>query len=297
MKAKTFLFGLLILPFAAASCVNENTDDCDTYVGGRVVVGVQDKNYDNVDLFTRAALVDPLDENLPLSSYVTSLYTWDNTGTQYKSFQESMSRTATTHTLNPAIFVDGVNNVAVIGNETTAAANYSSSNQSIALHPGGVEYNDVYVGAKQITFPTDDDHSIMLQRTKGMLIVDFNPDNVPTDLKSIAVSIDNVYASVTPALVYSGTTTVSKSVDMTTTGFVPVRMVVAPTVTGGQSTLTITITSTDNSTSVIEDISTTIERNHITALLQEWDAVTGGWAIKQLLGDGTWSTIKTLDLI
>jgi hypothetical protein len=271
----------LILTCLAAlnwSCVSEATSGCILHVA------VADKNYDNA-----AAAGDPVfGENLPMTAYVASL--------AVNSRAESLSPTATVHTLDTGGFANGTRELAM----TAAGVARATSGAEGAAGAAGTA--DPYFGYDATTFPLAANRTVWLYRANGKLVV--APENTSADVVALTVEVDGVYAASKPGatgvpdaavpIIYSGSTTVTKRFDIASGGGVGrFDTLLAPSVEA-TSPLRMTFTSTGGATETVA-ANVAIARNHITVVRPAYNPPTRKWTISVMV-DGRWIELDNLSI-
>lgn len=281
------------------SCVRDDLAVCPPGAA-RVVVAVRDKNYDNA-----AEAGTPLiDENLPMTSYVSSLvirnYLQDSGA--YRVYDETLASNERVHPLAAWRLARNVNQIVAMANHSAGARQYLAGQTAVALHPEGAEGEDIYLGNRQINYPNAQEDTIWLYRTKGLLIIE--PVNTPSDLRSLAITVGNLYAAADATtdaaepIVYSGTASVAKSFDGTVAAAAAgtrYSAMLAPSVGAAASTLEMVFTF-GNGTVETVSLEVVIRRNHITLIRPQYDVLTQTWLIEVMV-DGNWVKIENLNII
>ena len=283
MKPTKLVIGLALCVSFASSCINEDYADCEP--AGRVVIAVRDKNYDNA---VQVGVL-PVDENLPIASYLRSLIVWNRPmeTRDYRISEQTLPVVERVHVLEQSYFRWGTDRITAIGNEVQRTRRATTT---IELHPGASEDTDIYIGSADITAPVAAERIIWMMRTKGKLMVDMV--NMPAGVWITGASVGDVYASVeadtpipdTPR--YQGSVNVAKAFGTNTANF---EIVLAPSVS---ATSPLRITLSDGS---VLDIDITITRNHITRVRPEYHSPTATWNILVMV-DNKWQKIENMNI-
>ena len=288
LKRYYFVANLFFLALAV-SCVKEDYGECGP--GGEAwkhIVSVIDKNYSNAAEFGDPVVV--VDESLPFYSWVNTLTLWRNNpaASDYQVYAAQPNQTAPVHEFSVDEWPAGNHRVTAIGNETVLSQTYNQSSTTIALHPEGREYNDIYMGAAGVAVSPTADVDIGLRRTKGMLVVFL--ENIPASTQTIYISVDNVCAAVDGDMNYSGTTSVTKGFQVSGTDMT-MTVKLAPTMGAGTSTVGLTLVDADGVSHSRDLTTVTMKRNEVSGI-----RFAEGHELF-VFSDGEWSRVTPLYLV
>ncbi len=285
----------LLLLALTVSCVGEDYGDCEPFVPPpdpwKHIVSVVDKNYSNGARFGDPIVV--VDEALPFSTWVSSLTLWRHNAalSDYRVDNATVAPTDQVHPLSVESWPAGVNRVTAIGNEAVLSQTFSQTSATLALHPEGREYNDIYIGMADVPMPPTADVDVKLRRTKGLLVVFV--ENIPETADSLYVSVNNLYAAVDGAMNYSGAGSVTKGfkaggANMTLT------TQLAPTVDAGNSTVALTVTDADGSRDKRDITTVTMKRNEVSGIRTRITPTENEDSVVWVYVDGEWNRVTPL---
>lgn len=286
MKSRNILFFLLTLVISFTSCIKDDLEDCS------LIIVVQDKNYNNI---AEIDGLSPLAENLAMHNYVSTLSAWWlKMGANVNETRElNMSSDEKEYTVPSGFFADGSYDFVVSGNYLFTPQNAGNDFKYIDLHPQGQEGDDIYIGRDHFGIPLHKEETVVLNRTKGKLLLQFV--DFPVSIASVRARVSGVYSNVDKDLNYIGSTTVTKS-------FIPTQpdtgdyfgMLLAPTNASGKTFLSLSLLGANGNTIyAINDIPIVISRNHLTLVRQRYLPGTNEWEIS-LFVDGEWEAIHSL---
>lgn len=268
-----------VLLFSVTSCIMDDIEECPPEY--TIKVSIKDKNYANIAEVTQ---LQPLDENLPLSGYISNLYYSLLDLSTGKIYMESQLLTLTgtdkAYTINFNNVPDGNYKLAVWGNldPGIVAGN---------LHNNENESTDLYLGSTNLTFSSGHhEGSIELERSKGKLLVLCS--NFPSDIVEIEQKISNIYSMVDANKNYSGSTSVNKVFNSDTM----LETFLAPTIDQMKSTLKLKFKKENSPVDdlIVPGIDLIINRGEITVVSVNYNDLIGEWEISALI-DGQWTLI------
>ncbi|MDD6210573.1 MAG: hypothetical protein PUB21_08220 [Bacteroidales bacterium] len=275
-----FVFAVLLA--IASSCIKSDLPECPPQFTVQVLV--KDRNYFNIDDFPQLTKAD---DNLPFGYFIKTLYyTLRNRATnkviRYSALIQTDKDESDIYTLTFNDIPEGEYELIVWGNLETIT-NIGS------LHPDNKEYADIYAASATLNFTRGYKKAeVLMQRVKGKLLLLYK--NFPAEYTSIKQSIDNITQSVDTRFKYDGVTRVEKDIPVQNSD--EIRL--APTTEGSLSKLQIVFNS-GVSTLALPDINITVNRNEITAVSVDYNAIEGIWEIQAYI-NGEWTTIHRLDI-
>lgn len=287
--SSTNTFICLLFVALSWSCVKDDRSGCPV-----ITVAAIDKNYDNAAEVGFALL----DENLPILSHINSLVLRNYVAAtgSYRVYDEILPPGEPVHTIASSRFSSGLNRLTAIGGSGVEAKQYTEQN-TVTLHPGGLEGEDIHIGYGEIEYPPAANRTIELYRAKGMLMVE--PVNMPADTRTMDVSISGLYATADGGTdgmpLYAGAVAVSKSFDVTAEGSGGrFSTILSPSTAGNTSPLGIVFNFADGTRDNMS-LDVAILRNHITLVRPEYNPATRTWNITVMV-DGKWVAIENLTI-
>lgn len=276
---------VMIILFSVSSCIKDEPSECPPEYTIRV--SIKDKNFFNIAQVTQ---LQPLDENLPLSNYISNLYysLRDlSTGNIYMESQFiPLSGTDKYYTIAFKNIPHGKYVLDVWGN--------LDSNGNVGfLHANNNESTDLYLGSTELNFTSDfQEGNVELERVKGKLLVLCT--NFPSTITSIMQQINNLYETVGSQKVYSGNTFVTKTSPSAT----QIETSLSPSIDQMNSILKLTFTSSANAVVKdiangnlqVPDINLSIKRNEISVVSVNYNDLIGEWEVSALI-DNQWTLI------
>lgn len=267
---RNLLFLLLLVP-ALASCIRDEVADCPPLILNLVI---KDKNYFNVDEVAAKGLITKKDENLPFREYVSTLYyTICNEAGDTVAARKLLAVTghAKTEVISlPADLPYGKYRVTVWGNlksEAPLAQDGSSAN----LEHADAEGRDIYLANAEVNYAFGtENHTVELQRTKGLLII--QAENLPDDINLSEKTITNVYSLVAAGLKYDRLTNLTSRTPWTDKHCITTYTLTGPSKGLKQSTLQMAFLADSPTPEAApeplrpDDIQITMERNFITVV-------------------------------
>lgn len=257
-------------------------------------MSVTDKNYSNGAGFGDPVVV--VDETRPFSSCVNSLTLWcHNTAlSDYRVYPATLDPAAEVYDLSVESWPAGTHRVTAIGNETRFSQTFGPSSATIPLHPGGREYNDIYIGAADVPLPPVADVDIGMRRAKGVLVVFL--ENILESADSLYITVGNLYAAVDGAMNYSGSTAVTKGFQVTGTNMT-LTLILAPTAGAGDSPVGLTLVDANGERDSREITSITMNRNEVSGIREQIDPTFEDGYVVHVYANGDWNRVAPLDII
>lgn len=282
---KNFTALILLFPAFLVGCVRSNVPaQCPEDFS--VSLFVQDKNY--------TADATPVDENLLFADYISGVYyVMHNTETG----EDISSGGYIPVTGSQQQYPISLSNVPAGQYLLTAWGNLSGMgaivNGSASLHPSGEESTDIYLGYKLLDLRPGHEqaYTVGMQRTKGLLeieCVDF-----PASISRVDVSFEPVYATALNSGSYSGSVISGKSFLFGGSNPSLLKILLAPTLTGTTSNLTVSLYETGNSSPIFifPTNGLTIVRNEITMVRLNYNVPDGSLELWVMI-DGQWVKIN-----
>lgn len=288
-----------LIAFAAmmvlSSCIRDEIEDCPPL---RVNIAVKDKNYFNVD---KVELEERLPDNLPLKSYVPTLY-WvlrdavtgeivDESPLIHVSGEEQIYKPEICPCVQHGKYVltvwGGIDNTDPLDDDPT----------SMRFHRENLERNDVYMTNDTLLYDAwHNDYTVELERTKGKLIIE--KVNLPAEIARSEKKISGLYAEVSNEFKYSGETHVLKQTEIEPETRIVTKTVLTPSLKKDGSILSMNLNDggTAKTASLIpDDVRITMRRNELTVLRYEWDNRKQDFNIYILIND-SWDLLNNLTI-
>lgn len=275
----------------SASCIRDEIEDCPPL---RVRIAVKDKNYFNVD---KVDLEDRLAENLPLRSYVPTIYWVLRDADTGKIVDESRLITVTgeEETYSPEIcpcvphgrFVltvwGGLSDLSPLGGDPA----------TIDFHPGNVEGDDIYLTSDTLQYDAwHNDYTVELERTKGKLIVE--KLNLPEGVDGSQKQITGLYSRVDNRFGYSGETQVVHQHVFNSMPQIVTKTLLSPSLGEEASELRFDFKGPET-VAPPRPVKITMKRNQLTVLRYVWNTENENFDIYILINNN-WELITKLEI-
>ncbi len=290
---------MLLVPWLCVSCFSENLDGCPN---GRVLIAVQDTEYENADAVSKALGVSRSEDGQPIGNTLNSMIVihHDRETDDYVSWDAAVSATDPYHYLrNECFTADGRNAVMVIGNATQSAGDYPAlaadgriSDIDVSLHSDNGERRDIFIGRGLVSIPVMRDTVVWMQRATGKLLVQVQ--NMPATITRATLHIENLATDVNWNLTYSGNMPLARhEFDMNVDATV-MEVNLPPNFEGESSPVTVHL-SDGNDITTLSAVPVVMERNKITLLRLTYAAEGDRWDF-HILVDGAWERVEPLEL-
>lgn len=289
MKKNIFNIALLLSVLSlAASCIRDDMEECPTM---HLTIEVKDKNYFNVDY---TDLENRRNEDLPFREYVSTLhYSITNLGTGEKVFHSDLITVEGDDKVYnidlPKSLPFGTYSIQVWGGLETLDP-LEDDHTTIAFHPNNTQGSDIYLTCDTIVYsPTSYDDTILLERTKGKLIVQL--ENLPDGYEYSRKNVTGLYSSVNQDFSYTGETYVQENTHWNGNNTVT-KTFLAPTTEDTDSYQNKVIHDgslpdgmAENNTLNPCSVSLTVNRNELTVVRYVWDDELDDFVIYVLVND------------
>lgn len=294
-----------ILPVLAAflilttSCIRDALEPCPPLT---VKIGIEDKNYFNIDEIERATGLDHrLPEDQPFRYYIQklyySLYSVDRKEivmTKHLHEVEGDAQLATAYLPEDLPF--GTYVLVVWGNIDSEDGIVNAGGE-YDLHRDRVEGYDVYMTCDTLVFDEwNYDYTVMLQRVKGKLLIE--GVGIPSEINWSRKAVTGVSGNVDYAMNYTDEeTVVTESAWSPEDEHIVTDTYLAPTVTE-KSMLYVRFfddEAMETPVSAPRDVDIMMNRNEITVLRYVYDAGSGTFDIYTLVND-SWQVIHDMVL-
>lgn len=295
---KTLLCTLLTAVLLA-SCIREDLQPCPPL---SVKIGIEDKNYANIDEVERATGLDHrLPEDQPFRYYIQklyySLYSLDSrevVTTRHLHEVEGENPQATAYLPHDLPFG---NYVLVVWGNIDSEEGITDNGGAYDLHQDRVEGYDVYMTCDTLRYDEwHAEHTVRLKRVKGKLLIEGT--GLPADVNWSRKAVTGVSGNVDFSLNYT-----DSEVVVTETAWeagqsnVVTHTYVAPT-TQEKSTVYVRFfdnEAMDTPVATPNNVDITMNRNEITVLRYVYDEATGGFTIYTLVNDA-WQVLHDMGL-
>lgn len=282
------------------SCIRDEIAPCPPL---KVMIGIEDKNYANIDFVERETGLDHrIDENMSFRSYIQKLFyalydldTGEVVTVRHLHDVQGDAELATAYL--PENLPFGRYGLMVWGNIDSEEGILSDGRyDTYNLHTGNVEGYDVYMTADEMLYDElHYDYVVKLKRVKGKLLI--QAVNFPTEIGWSRKVVSGVTGNVDYGLHYSESETVvtytewaSRSSEFVSSTFL------APSATSAGSTIDADLyDSPEMEVPAIQlkTVRAEISRNEITVLRYVYNPETGDVSIYILLDDG-WDAVHNL---
>ncbi len=277
---------LLVLTICFCSCIKEDVPPCpDQY---RVQVYVKDKNYVNQQA---------VDNNSPFRQYVNTIYYILHnleTGTTTYSSLIHVTGNEKEYTIQFPNISSGRYILAILGNLPNSSA---IVNDEINLNSPSTEASfDLYLVSDTISFTSEkQSNSVGLERTKGKLQITCK--NFPDSISNVDIKVTNLYQYLRSDYTYSRTTDVMKSFPLTGAEDLVLETILAPTVAGSTSELTLSIFANNNNLPLFTPatINMNIKRNEVINIEINYNNLSMMWEIWIQI-NSQWERVYQMDI-
>lgn len=284
------------------SCVRDEIPPCPPL---KVMIGIKDKNYSNVDEVQRmTGLEYRVDENLPFRDYIQKLF--------YVMYNAETGEEVLVHHLHdvqgdaplamgydiPGNLPFGKYVILVWGNILDEEPILRDKNyKTYDLHMDGSEGYDTYMTCDTLLYDaTHHDYTVWLERVKGKLIIQV--ENLPVSASHSHKNIDGLYDMVDYQFRYSDQNGMEKQTDWNEKPEIVSKTVLAPSVREKGSTVRLEFfEGPDNVTPVLkpEAVNVTMRRNELTVQKYVYNPSNDSFSI-YLLVDGAWSDYHDMEI-
>lgn len=297
------LLSLLIPTMMFTSCIRDEMEECPPL---SVKIGIEDKNYSNIDEVERATGLDTrLPEDEPFRYYIQKLfyvlYDLDRKEvvmTKHLHEVEGNAEFATAYL--PADLPFGTYILLIWGNIDSEEGIMADGKLSTYdLHRDHVEGYDVYMTCDTLKYDEwNNDYTVRLERVKGKLIIEAM--NIPEHVNWSRKAVSNVSGNVDYRFDYQHEVSeyVVTEADWSSqpASRVVTNTVLSPTLPNAESTVYVRFfddASRENPVMVPENVDIRLNRNMITVLRYVYDAGTGDFTVYTLLND-VWQIVHEL---
>lgn len=280
-------------------CIREDIPECPPL---SVMIGIKDKNYDNIDEVERNTGLDhKVDETLPFRSYIQKLYySLTNVETNEVVFTQHLHDVQGDNPLATAYLPKdlpfGTYALTVWGNIDNEAPIHDNG-RYYTMHTNQVEGYDVYMTNDTLVYDYDRaNYTVELKRVKGKLLV--QGVNLPPEISWSKKEITNLSLYAGRFGLYGGS---GEVVNVTSWGEEPevvTNTVLAPTASGEQSTVHFDLYDDEAMTTPrmsTGNIGIDIERNRIELVRINYDGETDRLNV-YLLVNAQWEQVHELDI-
>ena len=292
---------LLVLLAALGACVREDLQPCPPL---QIMLGVEDKNYDNIDEVAAAGLDARRDDDEPFSSFIHTLY---YVVEDYET-REVIAEKRISNVEGDALQVacEGLDAelpfgkyiVTAWGNlpEEATIGNAGGVRSSV-LHPESVEGADVYMVCDTLDYDyRHGTHYVDLERVKGKLLIEVV--NLPVDVNWSDKTIANVAGLVNSRWEYEGIGTVCTMHEWNGEPRILTDTYLAPSSDGEASVLDVNFYDDASRIHPVCEpapVNLPLSRNHITVVRYDYNTETGVCEVFMLV-DSRWESIHGLEM-
>ena len=292
---------LLVLLVALGACVREDLQPCPPL---QIMLGVEDKNYDNIDEVSAAGLEARRDDDEPFSSFIHTLYyvvedyeTREVVAEKRISSVEGDALQVACEGLD-AELPFGKYIVTAWGNVPEGATVGNADGvRSLVLHPGSVEGTDVYMVCDTLDYDyRHGTHYVDLERVKGKLLIEVV--NLPADVNWSDTTIANVAGLVNSRWEYEGVETVCTMHEWSGESRILTGTYLAPSSDGEASVLDVNFYDDASRIHPVcepASVNLPLSRNHITVVRYDYNTETGVCEVFMLV-DSRWESIHGLEM-
>lgn len=302
---KVYRLYRVLLPLVAlllGSCIRDKVPPCPPL---KVMIGVKDKNYFNIESVERLTGLDKVvDENLPFGSYVEKLFyvlydveTGEVVVERHLHDVEGNAGLATAYIPEDLPFGKYV--MVVWGNINSETAILDDGKfTTYNLHMGGVEGYDVYMTSDTLVYDyAHADYTVELERVKGKLLIE--AVGFPAEVGYSEKIIHGVSDYVNHEFEYSSDATIlTTQYEWPAHTNVVTDTYLAPAVKENGVNVGVELFSdpSGGGTNIkLEDVKIDMNRNEITVLRYDYDDISGSVEISILLDDG-WDVVNNMDV-
>lgn len=292
---------LLVLLAALGACVREDLQPCPPL---QIMLGVEDKNYDNIDEVAAAGLDARRGDDEPFSSFIQTLYyvvedyeTREVVAEKRISSVEGDAVQVACEGLD-AELPFGKYIVTAWGNlpEEATIGNAGGVRSSV-LHPESVEGADVYMVCDTLDYDyRHGTHYVDLERVKGKLLIEVV--NLPDDVNWSDKTIANVAGLVNSRWEYEGIGTVCTTHEWNGEPRILTDTYLAPSSDGEASVLDVNFYDDASRIHPVCEpapVNLPLLRNHITVVRYDYNTETGACEVFMLV-DSRWESIHGLEM-
>ena len=292
---------LLVLLAALGACVREDLQPCPPL---QIMLGVEDKNYDNIDEVAAAGLDARRDDDEPFSSFIHTLY---YVVEDYET-REIVAEKCISNVEGDALQVacEGLDAelpfgkyiVTAWGNvPEEATIGNAGGVRSLVLHPRSVEGADVYMVCDTLDYDyRHGTHYVDLERVKGKLLIEVV--NLPVDVNWSDKTIANVAGLVNSRWEYEGIGTVCTTHEWNGEPRILTDTYLAPSSDGEASVLDVNFYDDASRIHPVCEpapVNLPLSRNHITVVRYDYNTETGACEVFMLV-DSRWESIHGLEM-
>ena len=292
----------IIAALALGSCIRDDMDQCPPL---RVSIGVEDKNYSNVDqmhLDKDLGIDERVDENQPFAYYVPTLY-WrlsriDGNGTSHMVKEhgvEAVEGDAKTVDVDFGNSLDFGRYVFTVWGGMAGLDEFNADRTEVQFHPQNAQGYDVYLASDTIDYDaTHASFESMLRRTKGKLII--YAEDLPRRIEYSGKTVDGLFGRVDTRFVYSDNTSVTTSQNRRGADGILTETFLTPSTADYSSLLDIGFyddNRLDHPDIVPPGIHITMSRNELTVLKYVFNQKDNVFRIYQRVND-TWEEVHSM---
>ena len=305
--AGTALAGLLL-----TGCLRDDLEPCPPL---SINLTVTDKNYFNVADAEQYGLIERMDENLPFSSYVQTVY---------YVLHDAQTGEVVAEQLNQAVTGDGLTYLITLPDELpygtytfTAWGNMQSKepldeNATAAeLEAADAANNDIYLASATLDYRYgSENYNVGLERTKGRLLI--QAQGLPEHIDFSVKDITNVFSVIDRNFQYSQPTDIRTRTDWEAPGEIVTHTLLGPSEGANRSLLNVYFVDKDGYAAqqqqaatlatraaeedvliVPEEVNITLRRNELTVLRYVYSDE--GMKI-YILVNGEWEAIHQMEI-
>lgn len=300
MKRSRMTLVLACSAIAFAGCIREKLSDCPPL---QVTLTVKDKNYFNIDDAEKLGLMTRKADDLPFREYIHTMYyiVHDEEGNVVAE-QKNSTVEGDDKTLLISLPVS-----LPYGKYTVTAWGNMESEVPLGSNPyvGGMELegaaaNDIFLGSGTFDYRYGKENfSLGMERTKGNLLI--KAEGIPDNIDFSTKDVQDVFAIVDNAFVYSGLTDIRTELDWDAKNEMKSETLMCPSPSFEGTTLGVSFIDksamgrTDITRAVLEpeDVHITMGRNEITILRYVYDTTEDGFDIYVRVDD-RWEQVHSM---